>query len=430
MKKTLTLITTLASMSLGALSMFGQSAYLSTNTTVSGDSLTALNNYVTANPTTTLINVADVTALNAAWTALGAGAAQDLASEQFGPHRITTVDRQALLSMNANRVSMLARHLRDVRESRGMAIGGMSVASVASLSQPLVAASDSTMMQSRSISAPWSVFLNLGGTFAAQKNKWKDSFGYDSDSFDLLTGGDYRVNDMLVVGGFFGYDKLSVDVKDTGKSKVKADLFTFGAYATAAMDGFYGDFMMGYTHGKVENKRKIVFTGVDLVAKGKPKSSQFNIYAGTGYDFTWNEVKFGPTLALNYTATDIKSYTETGANAANLHIGKNKSNSFTSDLGAHVDYLIQIDSADIVADLGAGWQHEFADNRKWISSSYSTGTSFSTRTGRTPSDFFVISPSVNVMWGMGIDTAVTYKYRNGNRNYSDHVINAEVRYSF
>jgi len=213
----------------------------------------------------------------------------------------------------------------------------------------------------------------------------------------VRVGGDYAVSQNFRVGALFGYSHTNADLDNEG-SKASVDSFTPGIFATYADNsGFFANGIFTGTVNDYSTSRNIIIPGVNRTASGSTSGLQFGADLDGGYEFHKGDWTFGPAAGLTYVNMGINSFSESGANSADLAINNQSSDSLRSRVGGAISYKAKIGSVNLTPHIDAFWQHEFLDKSDSITSTFVglPGGSFSVNTTQGDKN--------NALVGFGLD---------------------------
>jgi hypothetical protein len=209
-----------------------------------------------------------------------------------------------------------------------------------------------------------SLYLNLSGeTFDRDRILNVDQEkGYDGWKSGFQFGGDYRVNDNLIVGALLGYDHsestFDPDLPGAGfnpftdEGGTKSDSALINVYASYNVsDNLYVDGTVGLGYTDYTFDRNVVFQNtartftVPVSTSGSTKGYEVNAGVGVGYDFYHDALSFGPYGRLNFGRSTISAFTEEDRSGSglNMSVQEDTSTTLTSVLGIQASYAISQD---------------------------------------------------------------------------------------
>ncbi len=244
-----------------------------------------------------------------------------------------------------------------------------------------------TATETTSESSPgrqWSAFIsgnvvlgNVDSSSDVAKSSYTTSGG--------TVGADYRITANLRAGVLADYQHTEADL-DTEGSKARIDTYLPGIYlAYVDKTGFYGNALFTYGWNDYSESRDIDFGGLNRTAQASPSGSQIGFSVDAGYDFRRPEYgwTYGPEVGLSYVNLGIDSFTETGADAADLQVNHETAESLRSRLGGNIRYAAKFGDILFTPRFSIFWQHEFLNDSRTITSQFAdmgTGSAFSIQT--------------------------------------------------
>lgn len=196
---------------------------------------------------------------------------------------------------------------------------------------------------------------------------WFDRDTQDGISgYTLTTGGavfglDRKFGSIVQAGLILGYSNSNLSWDDPGNSG-KIDSEHIGIYGSARYSGFYLDGIAGYTSLDNSADRTIitpVFTDKAATSFG---SSVWEGNLSGGYDFTFGELRVGPTISLDYQHLNQDGFSENGAQNFDVQMHSGTAESSTSSLGLRMTGVFQDGDWRFLPRAGLFWLHQFKDD--------------------------------------------------------------------
>ena len=228
-------------------------------------------------------------------------------------------------------------------------------------------------------SSPEAVF-NLGKGFSLfvtgeveglERDTTTFADGFDSTILGTTVGGDYLVNDQVLVGTAFNYSNTNGSFDGGGDFDTNSyGIILYGS--VLPIPGGFVDVAGGYTKKIYQVARIASYeeggTGVSI--SGVPSSNTdgniFSVRVLAGYDHPIGNITVGPRVGVNYTNTDIDGYTEAGASGLELTYEGQSINSFQSVLGVQGSMAISTSYGVWVPQVNGNFIHEFENNQRFI----------------------------------------------------------------
>lgn len=181
--------------------------------------------------------------------------------------------------------------------------------------------------------------------------------GYDFNTFLLSGGYDKVVSDDLLLGVNAGYAVTGADYDDAGGSTSRLDSYSLGLYGSWFRDGWFVDGLLSGTYNDYDLTRELPALG--RTAKADPKGYAISAKTEAGYRIELQGLGLVPMASLEYIRFHQDAYTESGAGAADLSIGKTDSNFLESGLGGSVDYSWETEFGLLIPEVSVEWLHEW-----------------------------------------------------------------------
>ena len=268
------------------------------------------------------------------------------------------------------------------------------------------------------------VFITGTGEFAKVGDTAR-ARGYDLATGGFTLGVDYRVNEHFTVGLNTGYARTGSD--GSGGSRVSVDGAKLGAYATYFTgEGFYADAAVQGGYNSYDTRR----SALQGTASGSTTGGEVTALIATGFDFTGDALRIGPTASFQYTHIGFSEYAESGS-LAPLRYGSQSSTSMRTALGLKAAYELHYGTVVVRPELRAAWQHEFGDVQYAIDSALAGGgPTFTVQGAEIGRESLLLGTGVAVLWNERTATYLFYDGELGRTNYSSNNVSAGVRLSF
>jgi fibronectin-binding autotransporter adhesin len=251
----------------------------------------------------------------------------------------------------------------------------------------------------------WIVGYGMSGEIDGNGN----ATGLDYSFWGTTVGVD-RVVDGTLLGAAFGYTPFDAD-RNEGGDRLEADNYHVSLYGSANLGAAYTLGVVSYGHSDYDATRRIAFGAIDRTATANFDANEFSAYVETGLYRHVGAVVVQPLAGLQYINLERDGFTETGADALNLTVGRNSSNSFRGILGARVARPFMTESCRlIVPEVRARWMHEFLDEEEIISPSFAgVGSgSFAIQGVDAGDDFLILGTGVTAGLSDRVSVFVNY----------------------
>jgi len=283
------------------------------------------------------------------------------------------------------------KQLKELRDSRtGMrveSIGPPRARQIASLSglepggQVLVAQNQAPALAYST--GPLGLFATGLGQFGSRDLTTSEN-GYSFNNAGFIAGGDYRITPTLIAGLAFGYTRSNTDFNTSAVSapgqSLHGNLLQGNLYATYfPTDRVYVSGIALIGGGNTDSKRHIVIPNADpltesfgdRIATGSFGSRVAGFTLSGGYRVPIGDLVLTPIARFLYQHTDVNSFSENGAQGANLQYGSSSVNTALSFLGADAEYPIWTPFGAIFPIARFHWAHQYSPGNTTVSVAYS-----------------------------------------------------------
>ena len=198
-----------------------------------------------------------------------------------------------------------------------------------------------------------------------------DELGSETNGGGFTVGADYMLNDKVIVGGAFGYNRFSTDFdRDRGDSSTDDyGVMVFGS--VFLNDAFYLDGLFRSSIIRVDQTRKIEsFDNPDPSDRFESRSSSPSGWTtsgdiGFGMDHAMGALTIAPSIRFKVLHTQIDSFTESGGDGSlNLRVNKQRITSLPLTIGATMTFNISTKKGVVSPYVRTQYQHEFGDQAK------------------------------------------------------------------
>ncbi|MDQ7969489.1 MAG: autotransporter domain-containing protein [Oxalicibacterium faecigallinarum] len=265
----------------------------------------------------------------------------------------------------------------------------------------------------------------------AEQDSRSGAAGFKADTWGLALGADAQVAPGARFGVAYGYAKTSVNGHtDLSGSAQRANIGSHIIAAYGSKDlgdnrtfSFQGDI------GVNDNKSTRQIDFMNRTARADYRTYSAHIGAAIAQSFALSEkTTLTPALRADYTWLKSQSYNETGADALNLNVGSNKTDTFVIGADAYLQHRFS-NVSRIDANLGLGY--DVINEQGNIVAAYAgaPGQSFVT-TGIDHSPWLVrggIGYSMQAMNG----TEISFRYdAEGRSDYLNHTASVRAKWAF
>jgi outer membrane autotransporter protein len=314
--------------------------------------------------------------------------------------------------------SSLSRRMQDARTATREGLNDRATG-------PLLASLSPTVARDPS-DAGWQGYLQGYGRWG-DRDDAGGVVGYDYDTYGTLLGAERFLGESGLLGGSIGYGRTDVDSADS-LSAMDMDSLTTSLYGTWFNHDYYLGMTVGYGYHNVDEMRDLRFAG--LRAKGDFKAHTFSIAPEVGKLLRYKSFGIEPYAGLNYTHFRHQSYTETGADAANLSVNSDTDDNLALELGTRLRKTWVFDNGSYVApQLRFAWRHDFGDETNNIARLAGAETSFKTTGISVVNDVFSVGAGLN--WRIDKSKMVYAQYdAEFGSGYDAHTLQASIKVQF
>jgi uncharacterized protein YhjY with autotransporter beta-barrel domain len=264
----------------------------------------------------------------------------------------------------------------------------------------------------------WGDFVNLDSTSAAQ--------GYRFTTFGISAGVDYLIiPNHFAVGFFGGYSHSWISLSQSGSAT--ANTGRGGLYATYFNQGWWVN-VAGWGGGTNYSTSRQASAGT---ANGETSGWEVSTYGEAGYDFHWNDLSFGPTVAMQYTNVHLNGFGENGS-LVPLDIHSDSQDSLVTGVGGRAYYKFHVGSIPVIPTVRLAWEHEYfvSSLPLTISAPVLNNATTVVNGPHEGHDSLIINAGISVQWTPRIWTTIGYDGQFARSNYSSNAVTGTFSFSF
>jgi outer membrane autotransporter protein len=158
------------------------------------------------------------------------------------------------------------------------------------------------------------------------------SDGYSQNYYGLTFGSDIHIDKDTTAGLAFGWVRSNaIGLDSSVGDQVTVNDFQLTAYGTKRFDQAFVNGMLGIGYNAYNQSRDITFLGE--TAHASYNGLQYMGRVDGGYDFPVDDFTLTPLAGIQAVITDNHGYTESGAGAADISVGSQAFDTFTTTLG-------------------------------------------------------------------------------------------------
>lgn len=366
-----------------------------------------------------------------AFTALCAGPVTSDTISSITPNQVNSLSFLGSTSGNSE-LDEASRRLRRKREAES--------ASSRVRGDAIYAASDPTVVSDAAggerVFGPLSLFVAARGGIL-DRDDTATQRGFSGDTVGGRIGGDYRVTSNLLIGSYFGYDRINADYV-AGAGTTGVDNYSLFVYANYnATERLYIEAVGGYVFNNYSVARRGVITpgGAGVVtpftATGRTGGNQWLGTVGLGYEYPIGAATVTPYGRLNYVQTRVNGYAEANDSVLGTQVSGTTTNSITSVAGVRGSYAIGLSWGVLVPQARAEYIHEFDGARQSSSAFSSDPTQVAVVINDSPQhDYGRIGFGVTAVLPGGLLPFFDYEALVGDEHASQHIFTAGLRMEF
>lgn len=221
----------------------------------------------------------------------------------------------------------------------------------------------------------------------------------------LLVGYDQQVSETLRMGLLASYatPELDQDTPDISSTVHSGQIGLYGRYRSAA---WRVDALASAGTNESQTKRVVTVGNLQRVARGDYDGQGAAVQLEVGYALRPAiDVEIEPYAGLQWSQQRDDSYSESGADALNLNLAAQNSDSLRSLLGVRGARAFDFGGSRAMVDGRIAWAHEFGDNG-WVGTQLAgdpSGTYFRVPTVEVATDSLIL--------GLGLSAEASRKLR-------------------
>lgn len=241
--------------------------------------------------------------------------------------------------------------------------------------------------------AGFGAFGNNNGT------EGSGSYGYTQPG--VTAGADYQVNERLLLGTSFGFNRASSDGAGSDNGTSTYLFSTYGSFRPTPQS--FVQINIGY--GRV--LADTTFSGA-AVKQSSTAANQMNGLATAGYDFRVRAMRFTPYATLQGSETWFPSHMEMGS--AGNDISKDAYQAASVDLagGIEVAYQVATRWGLLIPSARIECHHEFINQAGTLTGTVD-GQSFSAILAKNAPDYALLGAGARLLLRDGTDVSLAYE---------------------
>ncbi len=266
--------------------------------------------------------------------------------------------------------------------------------------------------------------------------------GYESDSWNLTIGGDYRFKDNLYGGLAFNFGQTDVTYDTRGDESTIENwgMSVYGGWQIT--EAWYVDGLISYGNSDYSTLRNIQYTlntgDFSATQRGDTTGTQLSYGVNTGYMYNKNGFRFGPILSFFYSDGTIDGFKERaikGSDAWAFEVGEQTIQSTRMSAGLQMDYSWSTDWGVLIPGIRAAYVREKEGSDDTVVVRLANGANFADGTSRfaitnqkDDEGYYDISVNVSGQFVMGISGFVSYQFYQDYRGYTREGYSVGIRW--
>ncbi len=267
--------------------------------------------------------------------------------------------------------------------------------------------------------------------------------GYDSDTWRITAGGDYRVPQhllathivqALILGLAFDYSHQDGDFESGGSFENSS----YGSFAFAALHfakPFYVQGTLGYTNKQFERQRQATFTELNTngsvnfpsVAGSQNSDYSADQFQGSilaGYKIpVLGQGIISPRVGIEFFHVNYDTYSESGPTGLELTFHDDSQTSLQTRVGAQAFMSIPTSVGDVIPSTSVDWMYEAENDQRTVEVSFvgdSRAQRFTYKTESPDRNFFEFNAGLSVVLLNGIQPFINYRGLVGHSFFTSH----------
>jgi outer membrane lipase/esterase len=358
---------------------------------------------------------------------------------QWAPEEVGVQGSTAIDTSNVQARNVGARLAALRRGASGLSVAGLGLRQgdtrLAADQLTGVAAGDSGF-------ARWGFFVN-GEIQIGDRDASALESGFDFDTKGVTAGVDYRLSNVAVVGGAFGFARTDADL-ERNAGNLSADDYSLSLYGSFyPTDQFYVDGIVTRGWNDYEQRRNLNFTlgGVPInqTFTGKPDGSYWSVGLSSGYNMSHGPWTYGPFGRFEWTRAKVDGFTEAASNPGaagsglGMQIDRQTFRSITLGLGLQASYAMSTSWGVLLPHASAEYVHEFENKDLTVTGRFIQDPNLQTfRLAMDDGDanYFRFGIGASAVFAHGNSAFIHYQGLAGYRRLTSHGFTAGLRVEF
>lgn len=274
----------------------------------------------------------------------------------------------------------------------------------------------------------WGVFVQ-GDVDVLDRDSSDSRASYESDSWLVTTGVDYRFDNNWYAGVAINYGETDTDYRDASSAVETMGVSVYGGWIFSER-GFI-DFLIGYLDDDYDLTRRVAYSdssgNFDALYGASTGGNQLT--GGFNFGWMWNQGgwRFGPTASVSFIDGKVNGYQESalgGDSAAwALRVEETAYSQWSLRLGAQLDYAWLTDFGVIIPGVIANYVAETSREADDTSAMFANdvsglGDAFTISRDFRDSRYYDVTFNLAGQFSYGISAYGSYRITGGRRGVS------------
>lgn len=266
----------------------------------------------------------------------------------------------------------------------------------------------------------------MSGGFA-NRTSTTDADGYHQTYTGIAMGADDHLSESTTLGLAMNW----MHGRATGFDALAGSLLTtnslqFTGYGTQQYGPAFINGMAGFGYNMFGQSRAINF--LNESANSKYNGTQYMARVDGGWNIPVSTYIITPLSGLQGIWTNNNGYTETGAGATNLSVGRQTAHTLTTMLGGRVTTAVSTDWGSVAPEIKLQWEHDLLHG-PITTPVLMAGVGFSTETPREAADGAQVTMAATLQKSDHLSLRAEYD-GNIRSNYSSHTALLKAQWDF
>jgi len=274
-------------------------------------------------------------------------------------------------------------------------------------------------------------WLQTFGTIGDQDTR-ENIDGFNFQTYGVTAGFDTQnAAEDLTLGFALSYADTGIDSDNINNTEINMRSYLISLYGEYGLGDDY--FVGGQVSGGFNDvhQARINTAGGSLIATSDYSSNQYQIYAETGRQMSWdNGVNFTPVVLADYKAVTSSGYTESGVGGVGLNVNYDTVSQLELGLGAQLSRDVVVNTGVFTPYVELEYRHDVIDERMGADVSFIGGGSTFQLEGYDPAESrFVFGTGFTYLERDHWEVSADYQYK-GRSGYAGHSGMMKAAYRF